>query len=44
MNNNKCVFGYCKANKKDCKKCGENTKKQGFTGCVFATNKEEVTE
>lgn len=46
--NNKCVFGYCKGNKDNsfnCQKCGESTKKQGYTGCVYATyENQEVTD
>lgn len=38
MNNKKCVFGECKDKEEnfDCKKCGENAKGQGYTGCIYA--------
>jgi hypothetical protein len=40
----KCAFGYCKGYEKgdNCKKCSETTKAKGYTGCVYATSKENI--
>lgn len=38
MENKECTFGICSSDKNlDCKKCGEASRKRGYSNCIYAT-------